>query len=151
MQSLRCSPWLPRGAMANGNTRPDTTQQRLTKSARSYSASGTLSKRCTRRRNAFITPQRNCRHPFHYSFKDTTMKRTSRLWLATAGLFLLAGCSTSTQPLKRPPLPANLAAPCPDIRAPAGAGWDDLGKAYIGLVGQYSDCAMRHDATVSLF
>lgn len=75
----------------------------------------------------------------------------TRNGLLAAALSLLAGCSTSTQPSKRPPLPANLAAPCPDIVAPAGESWDDLGKAYIGLVGQYADCAMRPDATVSLW
>jgi len=51
-------------------------------------------------------------------------------------------------PAERATLPANLTAPCPDIPALGGGGWDDVGQAYIDLMFQYGECKARHAAVV---
>lgn len=45
----------------------------------------------------------------------------------------------------------NLAAPCPPIEELSSNSWDELAKAYIKLVFDYSDCAAKHEAVVELW
>jgi uncharacterized lipoprotein YajG len=61
-------------------------------------------------------------------------------------LLILTGCASSMQP-SRPPIPANLASPCPAVDSFTSTSWDDLMKSYLKLVIQYSECAGKHAAT----
>ena len=45
----------------------------------------------------------------------------------------------------------NLATPCPTIEELNNNSWDELAKAYIKLVFDYSDCAAKHEAVVGLW
>jgi len=58
---------------------------------------------------------------------------------------MLTGCASSTPP-SRPPIPANLASPCPAVDSFTSPSWDDLIKSYLKLVIQYSECAGKHAA-----
>ncbi|WP_422243810.1 Rz1-like lysis system protein LysC [Zwartia sp.] len=58
---------------------------------------------------------------------------------------ILTGCANSTPP-SRPPIPANLASPCPAVVSFTSASWDELMKSYLKLVIQYSECAGKHAA-----
>jgi hypothetical protein len=60
---------------------------------------------------------------------------------------ILTGCASSTPP-SRPPIPANLASPCPAVDSFTSTSWDDLMKSYLKLVIQYSECAQKLDAVV---
>ena len=64
---------------------------------------------------------------------------------------MITGCASSTKQYERPPLPVNLAAPCPPIEELNSNSWDELAKAYIKLVFDYSDCAAKHEAVVGLW
>ncbi|WP_435433364.1 Rz1-like lysis system protein LysC [Zwartia panacis] len=58
---------------------------------------------------------------------------------------ILTGCASSTPP-SRPPIPANLASPCPAVDSFTSTSWDELMKSYLKLVFQYSECAGKHAA-----
>lgn len=57
---------------------------------------------------------------------------------------MMSGCAGYSQPSERPPLPANLVAPCPDIPVFDSDSWDELAEAYIELVFMYGECRARH-------
>jgi hypothetical protein len=48
----------------------------------------------------------------------------------------------------RPPIPANLATPCPYLEAVLVADWDVLAQAFIKLAGAYGECATRYDGVL---
>ena len=61
---------------------------------------------------------------------------------------ILSGCAGYSQPLEKPPLPANLVAPCPGVPVFDSDSWDDLAEAYIDLVFMHEECRARHRAVV---
>ncbi|MGE8357073.1 MAG: hypothetical protein ACN6N0_11855, partial [Microvirgula sp.] len=57
---------------------------------------------------------------------------------------MLSACAASSPPSTmpmRPSLPANLAAPAPQIERPTSDSPDDLVERYLALVRQYAVCA----------
>ena len=63
----------------------------------------------------------------------------------------MTGCASSKPQLIQPTIPAldsALSARCPPVSEPIDDSVDSLIDAYLDLVGKYSDCSKRHDATV---
>ncbi|WP_442418884.1 Rz1-like lysis system protein LysC [Paenalcaligenes hominis] len=59
-------------------------------------------------------------------------------------VLMMSGCVGYSQPSERPPLPASLVAPCPEVPIFDSDSWDDLAVAYIELVFMYGECRARH-------
>ena len=76
------------------------------------------------------------------------MKPWLKLPCLLAASLTLTACAASNPPLARPPLPVNVAQPCPPVPAFDSQDWDALAEAYIGLVFQYQGCAAKLDAAV---
>ena len=63
----------------------------------------------------------------------------------------MTGCASSKPQLIQPTIPSldsALSAPCPPVSEPVDDSVDSLVDSYLDLVGKYSDCSRRHDATV---
>jgi hypothetical protein len=69
----------------------------------------------------------------------------ARIVMFSCCLLILTGCASLTPP-SRPPIPANLASPCPAVDSFTLASLYDLMKSYLKLVIQYSECAGKHAA-----
>ena len=90
---------------------------------------------CNSQRCAKLSPK---------SLKGLTVSSSKSHCLLIA-LLILTGCASSTPP-SRPPIPANLASPCPAIDSFTSPSWDELMKSYLKLVIQYSECSDKHAA-----
>ena len=78
------------------------------------------------------------------------MPRKTILCLILA-VSVLTGCASSKPQLIQPTIPSldsALSAPCPPVSEPVDDSVDSLIDSYLDLVGKYSDCSRRHDATV---
>ena len=64
-------------------------------------------------------------------------------------LLMLAGCSNRVSPRSTPPLPANLAQPCPPLPPPPDPLVDPARMIWeMVVVAAYGDCGARHRAAV---
>lgn len=63
---------------------------------------------------------------------------------------MMSGCTGYSQLSERPPLPANLTLPCPEVPMFDSDSWDDLAVAYIELVFMYGECRARHRVAVEV-
>ena len=61
---------------------------------------------------------------------------------------MLTLCACSKTPAATTPPPANLTVKCPGVPAFQGTTSDDLVSAHLDLIGQYRECATRHNALV---
>lgn len=59
-------------------------------------------------------------------------------------LLILTGCAYFEKP--QPAIPANLAAPCPDVAPFEGRTLGELMSYTVELIGQYHECQARMDA-----
>jgi len=73
------------------------------------------------------------------SFKSESL----RLHGLSQNLALQLKALREAQP-SRPPIPANLASPCPAVDSFTSTSWDELMKSYLRLVIQYSERAGNH-------
>jgi hypothetical protein len=94
-----------------------------------------------------VCNSQRCAKLISKSLKGLTVSLSKSHCLLIA-LLTLTGCASSTPP-SRPPIPANLASPCPAVDSFTSASWDDLMKSYLKLVIQYSECAQKLDAIVN--
>src|SRR5690606_37977556 len=60
----------------------------------------------------------------------------------------MTGCNTFGTDSTRPALPANLAAPCPELRLFDSHDWDALAEFSLDLAFLYAECKARHAAVV---